>query len=80
MNRDTISVIVTVEDVNDCDPTFVEDVYRVNINENVPIGSRVAAVRATDCDEGDNALLRYTIQQGDIAVFELNCKSFHLLT
>ncbi len=62
-------------DINDCDPTFVEDVYEVSISESVPAGSSVATVRAMDCDEGTNALIQYTIVNGSLGVFELDCES-----
>lgn len=61
-------------DVNDCEPSFVEAEYRVAINENLPLGTSVAAVMATDCDEGSNAVLRYSIAQGSVGVFQLDCK------
>ena len=77
VGTDTIAVRVTVQDVNDCPPMFVDEVYRVEINENVPQGSSVASVRATDCDDGANAVLRYSIIGGDVGVFELNCE-YHM--
>ena len=77
VGTDTIAVRVTVQDVNDCPPMFVEEVYRVEINENVPQGSSVASVRATDCDDGANAVLRYSIAGGDVGAFELNCE-YHM--
>ena len=73
VGTDTIAVRVTVQDVNDCPPMFVDEVYRVEINENVPQGSSVASVRATDCDDGANAVLRYSITGEDVGGFELNC-------
>lgn len=63
-----------MQDINDCVPTFVEDEYRVDISENLPIGSRVAVVSATDCDAGTNAQLRYSIAAGSLGVFQLDCK------
>jgi hypothetical protein len=74
VGTDTVDVIVDVLDINDCQPTFVEQEYRVNINENLPQGSSVASVRATDCDLGDNAVVRYSIADGDVGIFELNCE------
>ena len=74
MGSDTTAVRVTVLDVNDCEPTFVQEVYRVAINENLPSGSSVASVRALDCDEGANAELSYSIVAGDLGVFQLDCE------
>ncbi len=65
-------VRVIVQDINDCEPTFVEEAYSVDINENLPRGSSVASVRAEDCDEGANAVLRYTVERGDVGVFEVD--------
>ncbi len=73
-NTDSLQVRVVVQDINDCDPDFVEDEYRFNINENLPRGSSVGSVRATDCDEGRNSVLRYTIAGGSVGVFQLDCK------
>ena len=61
-------------DINDCDPTFIEDEYSVPIIENTPAGTRVATVAATDCDDGLNAELRYTITAGTLGTFSLDCK------
>ena len=71
---DDLIVRVLVEDINDCDPDFVVDEYRFRINENLPTGSNVGSVMATDCDEGRNSELRYTIAAGNIGVFQLDCK------
>ena len=71
---DETAVQVTVEDSNDCVPTFVQNIYEVNILENLPQGSSVASVMATDCDEGTNALIRYTIAAGSLGVFQLDCE------
>lgn len=77
VGSDTIAVRVTVQDINDCQPMFVEEEYRVAISENLPSGSSVASVRATDCDEGANAVLRYSITSGDVGIFELDCEYFN---
>ena len=65
---------MTVQDVNDCNPTFVQPTYQVDISENLPRGSSVASVMAEDCDEGVAAMLSYTIAGGDLGVFQLDCK------
>ena len=70
-----MNVRVMVLDINDCDPTFVEDEYSVSISENLPSGSSVATVMATDCDEGRNSELRYAITGGSVGVFQLDCKN-----
>lgn len=67
-------VVLTVLDVNDCQPDFSEEEYTFDISESLPSGSSVGTVMATDCDQDDNAALRYTIADGDFGVFELDCK------
>ena len=69
---DTTQVIVNVDDINDCDPMFDQPSYTIPVLENLPAGSSIATVTATDCDIGNNALLQYTVVAGDIGVFSLD--------
>ncbi|XP_054890371.1 protocadherin alpha-8-like [Poeciliopsis prolifica] len=57
----TLNVSVTVLDINDNRPSFSQDVYQVEINENVSVGTVVAQVSATDPDEGNNGEIKYGI-------------------
>ncbi|CDQ61205.1 unnamed protein product [Oncorhynchus mykiss] len=50
-------------DVNDNDP--VEVMYRVDISEDIPKGSYIKGVSATDGDSGQNANLRYSLVSGN---------------
>ncbi|CDQ67310.1 unnamed protein product [Oncorhynchus mykiss] len=50
-------------DVNDNDP--VEALYRVDISEDIPKGSYIKGVSATDGDSGQNANLRYSLVSGN---------------
>lgn len=59
----TSSVLVTVLDDNDNSPHFVKDFYAFHIVENLPSGTLVGTVTATDLDRGKNSLLRYAIVQ-----------------
>ena len=54
-------VIVTVDDVNDNPPLFTTDSYQASISENLPAGSFVITVTATDMDAGVNSLIMYSI-------------------
>ena len=63
-----------MEDVNDCDPMFMESAYQFYVGENLPAGTSVGTVRAVDCDEGVNAALEYTIASGGLGVFRLDCE------
>lgn len=70
----TTRVIVDVEDINDCTPTFSQSVYNVFILENLQPGASVATVMATDCDIGSNRAVLYNVIGGDLGVFQLDCK------
>ncbi|CAL1545097.1 unnamed protein product, partial [Lymnaea stagnalis] len=61
----SVVVHIDVEDVNDNPPIFENSVFTVFIQENSPMGSTVAVITAVDPDEGANALVSYTIGQGD---------------
>ncbi|KYO35841.1 hypothetical protein Y1Q_0008560 [Alligator mississippiensis] len=49
----TARIHVVVLDANDNAPVFSQPLYRVSVRENVPVGTTVATVKATDLDEGD---------------------------
>ncbi len=66
-----VQVDISVVDINDCDPTFTQDVYAVNVSENIPVATSIAMVTALDCDLGENGRLRYTIISGP-SVFSLD--------
>ncbi|XP_031754613.1 protocadherin gamma-B2 isoform X2 [Xenopus tropicalis] len=53
-----IKIIVT--DFNDNFPVFTQEVYKVNIHENIPINSTVLRVNASDKDAGINAQVTYS--------------------
>eukprot|EP00057_Strongylocentrotus_purpuratus_P034310 XP_794702.3 PREDICTED: neural-cadherin [Strongylocentrotus purpuratus] len=57
-----VRVNVMVEDVNNCVPTFGQDILSFNdVLETTAIGEPVGTVTATDCDVGPNAELTYSI-------------------
>ncbi|XP_031754631.1 protocadherin gamma-B5 isoform X26 [Xenopus tropicalis] len=53
-----IKIIVT--DFNDNFPVFTQEVYKVNIHENIPINSSILHVNASDKDEAINAQITYS--------------------
>nr|XP_060490113.1 protocadherin gamma-B1-like [Panthera onca] len=55
----TTQIQIQVTDANDNAPLFSQDTYRVNIQENVPWGTSVLQVMATDQDQGVNAEITY---------------------
>ncbi|XP_069812880.1 protocadherin gamma-B4-like [Dendropsophus ebraccatus] len=59
----TASIRIEVQDVNDNYPVFSQDTYRINMNENSPVGSFVLQLNATDKDEGSNAEITYSFSQ-----------------
>ncbi|XP_043408859.1 protocadherin gamma-A4 isoform X11 [Chelonia mydas] len=59
----TAQIRVIVLDSNDNAPVFSQPVYRVSIWENVPEGSPVVTVKATDPDEGVNKEVKYSFQK-----------------
>ncbi|MXQ90953.1 hypothetical protein E5288_WYG005565 [Bos mutus] len=54
-------ILVTVLDANDNAPVFTQPVYRVNVPENLPVGTPVLSVNATDQDEGVHAEVTYSV-------------------
>lgn len=59
------SVLVKVLDDNDNDPRFEKDFYGFKLLENLPSGTLVGSVNATDPDLGKNSLLRYSVVQAN---------------
>nr|XP_029526483.1 protocadherin beta-16-like isoform X10 [Oncorhynchus nerka] len=57
----TVVIHVTVLDANDNIPVFSQDVYKVSLLENSPLGTEVATVRANDVDEGANGEVTYDL-------------------
>ncbi|KPP76885.1 protocadherin Fat 4-like [Scleropages formosus] len=59
------SLVIFVNDINDHPPIFQEALYRVDISEDLPKGSYIKGVSATDGDSGQNANLRYSLVSGN---------------
>jgi hypothetical protein len=79
----TTQIRILVVDANDNPPVFSQDVYRVSLRENVPPGTSVLRVSATDQDEGINAEFTYSfVGAPDKAqhVFSLNSVTGSILT
>ncbi|XP_074739811.1 protocadherin Fat 2 isoform X1 [Strix uralensis] len=55
------TVVVDITDCNNHAPSFSQSSYRGAFDENVPPGTSILTVRATDEDEGDNGFVTYTI-------------------
>ncbi|XP_072791323.1 protocadherin gamma-A10 isoform X8 [Taeniopygia guttata] len=78
----TARIRVTVLDANDNAPVFSQAEYTVRVPEDVPVGSVLVTVTATDADEGSNGHVKYSLKkQTDMAlgVFDLNSESGELI-
>ncbi|NXJ67223.1 PCDGK protein, partial [Rostratula benghalensis] len=84
-SHDNGLILVQVSDVNDNAPKSSQDSYDVYVPENNVPGIPILNVTATDPDLGRNALLTYTLLQGDPTVghiFSINRENgtLYLLT
>ncbi|XP_061045712.1 protocadherin gamma-A4 isoform X10 [Eubalaena glacialis] len=59
----TTRIHVTLVDTNDNAPVFTQPEYHVSVRENVPVGSRLLTVKATDPDEGANGEVTYSFRK-----------------
>uniref|UniRef100_A0A8B9SKF1 Cadherin domain-containing protein n=1 Tax=Anas platyrhynchos TaxID=8839 RepID=A0A8B9SKF1_ANAPL len=57
----TARIRVSVLDANDNAPVFSQAVYAVRVPEDVPVGSTLLTLTATDADEGLNAEVKYSV-------------------
>uniref|UniRef100_A0A670Y727 Cadherin domain-containing protein n=1 Tax=Pseudonaja textilis TaxID=8673 RepID=A0A670Y727_PSETE len=56
----TVQINIDILDINDNPPQFSQSEYKVKIKENLPMGTSVAKVEATDLDLGLNAQVIYS--------------------
>ncbi|XP_061090065.1 protocadherin alpha-8-like [Conger conger] len=72
----TLQIIVNVIDVNDNTPTFGSSLYKVRVSENVPFGTPIIKLNATDIDEGVNGAVLYSfVRHGNVNptdIFSIN--------
>ncbi|XP_044060676.1 protocadherin beta-15-like [Siniperca chuatsi] len=72
----TLNVSIIVLDSNDNRPIFSQEIYQIAIKENVPVGSSVFRMNATDPDEGTNSEIEYslgkTLKKKVYDIFELD--------
>ncbi|XP_041341968.1 protocadherin gamma-B1-like, partial [Pyrgilauda ruficollis] len=59
----TARIRVTVLDANDNAPVFSQAEYTVRVPEDVPVGSTLVTVTATDKDEGLNGQVKYSLKK-----------------
>ena len=66
------TVIVTILDVNDNSPVFLESQYSGSIFENEPSGQFVTVVSATDSDKGNNSKIEYSLSSNASGLFVIH--------
>ncbi|XP_073676186.1 protocadherin alpha-8-like isoform X2 [Garra rufa] len=75
----TSQIIIKVLDINDNAPEFSHPLYKASLVENVPIGTTVIILNATDKDEGANSEILYSLRETDqdhiIDIFQINPNS-----
>lgn len=70
-SADTISlhsealVRITIDDINDNAPTFSLNSYTVKVREDIPVGTVVATITASDPDIGPEGEVVYTMEDDD---------------
>ncbi|XP_050925633.1 protocadherin gamma-A5-like [Lates calcarifer] len=67
----TLKIHVTVRDTNDNAPVFTQSIFKASVKENVPKGTLVVKLSATDADEGMNGRVTYHINRMSSNVAEL---------
>ncbi|XP_054424257.1 protocadherin gamma-A6 isoform X1 [Pteronotus mesoamericanus] len=76
-------IVVTVLDANDNAPMFTQPVYLVSVPENLPVGTPVLSVNATDQDEGVHAEITYSfvrLTEKISKIFSLNVATGEIST
>ncbi|XP_073505310.1 protocadherin gamma-B1-like [Phyllobates terribilis] len=81
----TILINIIVIDGNDNAPIFTQDMYKVNLKEDIPINSTVIILNATDNDEGVNAQIAYYFRKSsgyihDTGTFSINTSTGEIKT
>ncbi|XP_047441827.1 protocadherin alpha-3-like [Mugil cephalus] len=79
----TSQIIITVLDINDNHPVFSRSLYKLQIPENLPLGSTVITLNATDVDEGLNSEIEYSLrkkgQDQILDLFQIDSKTGAIL-
>ncbi|RVE67603.1 hypothetical protein OJAV_G00104590 [Oryzias javanicus] len=61
----SMDVTMMVLDVNDNTPSFSQNIYDVEVEENILTGTDVIQVFASDADDGSNGQIRFSISGGN---------------
>uniref|UniRef100_A0AAR2L2E2 FAT atypical cadherin 1a n=1 Tax=Pygocentrus nattereri TaxID=42514 RepID=A0AAR2L2E2_PYGNA len=68
----TVSLKITLEDVNDNPPKFIPPSYRVKVREDLPIGTVIMWLEAHDPDVGPSSQIRYSLVDNGEGKFEVD--------
>ncbi|XP_070959497.1 protocadherin alpha-8-like isoform X5 [Oncorhynchus clarkii lewisi] len=75
----TSQIIVHVLDNNDNAPVFSNSLYKTRILENVPLGTTIITLNATDVDEGTNSEIVYSLRSKEqdhfLDIFQIDSKT-----
>ncbi len=78
MRFDTAELTISISDINDNPPTFLDSPYLAYVMENVipPNGGYVIKVKAYDADTPPfNSQVRYFLKEGDADLFRINAST-----
>ena len=73
-------ITINVMDENDNEPSFSQSLYSASVKEDVPLGTEVLKVYATDPDEGSNAAIKYSIENATHSAFTINANTGSIIT
>ncbi|XP_077042434.1 protocadherin gamma-B1-like isoform X5 [Agelaius phoeniceus] len=79
----SVPVRINVTDANDNPPVFSKSVYEARVAENLPTGSLVLRVVATDADAGSNGRVSYSfssVPESVKALFAIDSESGEIMT
>lgn len=71
----TATIYLNIVDINDNSPEFYPKEYFVPVADDIPVGTSLLKVSATDRDDGDNAVVLYNIESGGDGLFIINNKT-----
>uniref|UniRef100_A0A4W3GSP8 Cadherin-23 n=1 Tax=Callorhinchus milii TaxID=7868 RepID=A0A4W3GSP8_CALMI len=70
--ENSVQVLVTVLDVNDYRPQFSKREFSTSVYENEPGGASVITMTARDLDEGENAVLQFSVEGPGADAFRMD--------
>ncbi|XP_039176466.1 cadherin-23 isoform X10 [Crotalus tigris] len=70
--ENSVQVLITVLDINDCRPQFSKKQYSTSVYENEPVGTSVITMTAVDLDEGDNGVVTFNIEGPGVEAFKIH--------